>query len=99
MHEPQTTSSFLSFGRCNGVPFFYNKKTKQFICGATSYDNLKTWATCGIPENFLAPSDLKAPGEEESGVKNKMQEFFTTIKARGQAMMDERNKKEGEEEQ
>ena len=32
-------------GRCGGVPFFFNKKTGTFICGSTSYENLKKWAT------------------------------------------------------
>ena len=31
-------------GKCGGVPFFFNKKTKKFICGSTSYANLKKWA-------------------------------------------------------
>ena len=28
---------------CTGVPYFYNKKTKRGICGATSFENLKKW--------------------------------------------------------
>lgn len=32
-------------GQCGGVPFFFNTKTRQWICGAVSYDNLKLWAT------------------------------------------------------
>jgi thiol-disulfide isomerase/thioredoxin len=31
-------------GRCGGTPFYYNKKTGKWICGATSYENLKKWA-------------------------------------------------------
>lgn len=31
-------------GRCGGVPFFYNENSKKFICGSTSYENLKKWA-------------------------------------------------------
>lgn len=27
--------------KCTGVPYFYNKKTKAYICGAASYENLK----------------------------------------------------------
>lgn len=34
----------LDQGKCGGVPFFYNLKTKKFLCGATSYDKLKAWA-------------------------------------------------------
>ena len=31
-------------GYCSGVPFFFNIKTGKWICGATTYDNLKKWA-------------------------------------------------------
>ncbi|HLC39528.1 MAG TPA: thioredoxin family protein [archaeon] len=31
-------------GRCGGVPYFYNKKSGMWICGAVSYDKLKAWA-------------------------------------------------------
>ena len=31
-------------GKCGGVPFFYNSKTKKFICGSISYSKLKSWA-------------------------------------------------------
>lgn len=31
-------------GECGGVPFFYNAKTGQKICGAVSYEKLKAWA-------------------------------------------------------
>ena len=29
---------------CGGVPFFFNTETKQWICGSTSYEELKKWA-------------------------------------------------------
>ena len=29
---------------CGGVPFFYNTKTKKFVCGDSSYEELKDWA-------------------------------------------------------
>jgi thiol-disulfide isomerase/thioredoxin len=35
----------LDNGKCGGVPFFYNEKTKKTICGSTSFNNLKKWAT------------------------------------------------------
>ncbi len=31
-------------GYCGGVPFFYNKKTEKWICGAVDYERLKKWA-------------------------------------------------------
>lgn len=35
----------LDKGFCNGVPFFYNRKTGKWICGEANYDKLKDWAT------------------------------------------------------
>ncbi len=29
---------------CGGVPFFFNTKTNKWICGETSYEELKKWA-------------------------------------------------------
>lgn len=29
---------------CGGVPFFYNTKTKKWICGEEEYKALKEWA-------------------------------------------------------
>lgn len=34
----------LDDGKCGGVPFFFNDKTKKWICGEASYENLKKWA-------------------------------------------------------
>lgn len=31
-------------GKCGGVPFYLNPKTEKWICGATSYEELKTLA-------------------------------------------------------
>ena len=29
---------------CGGVPFFYNTESRKWICGSTSYEELKAWA-------------------------------------------------------
>ena len=29
---------------CGGVPFFYNQKTGNAICGSTNYESFKKWA-------------------------------------------------------
>ena len=31
-------------GYCGGVPFFYNRRTGEWLCGSVSYDKLKEWA-------------------------------------------------------
>lgn len=35
-------------GLCGGVPFFFNTETKKFICGSTSYEELKEWAMARV---------------------------------------------------
>ncbi|KAJ8602342.1 hypothetical protein CTAYLR_004223 [Chrysophaeum taylorii] len=30
---------------CGGLPFYYNRKTGEIVCGATTYENLENWAT------------------------------------------------------
>ena len=32
-------------GFCGGVPFFYNEKTGEKLCGEVPYDKLLKWAT------------------------------------------------------
>lgn len=51
----------LDMGRCGGVPYYYNKKTRRFICGATDFDNLYKWASDGISDPFHPPPDLVKP--------------------------------------
>jgi len=34
----------LDKGYCGGVPFFFNKKTGKWLCGAHDYEALKQWA-------------------------------------------------------
>lgn len=34
----------LDQGLCGGIPFFFNTKTKKWICGAADYGKLKEWA-------------------------------------------------------
>ena len=45
-HDAANAKKLQDFdkGRCGGVPFFYNDETGKFICGASSYEDLKTWA-------------------------------------------------------
>eukprot|EP00315_Gephyrocapsa_oceanica_P000536 CAMPEP_0185310184 /NCGR_PEP_ID=MMETSP1363-20130426/24136_1 /TAXON_ID=38817 /ORGANISM="Gephyrocapsa oceanica, Strain RCC1303" /LENGTH=202 /DNA_ID=CAMNT_0027907721 /DNA_START=17 /DNA_END=625 /DNA_ORIENTATION=+ len=88
----------LDAGRCNGVPFFYNKRSKQFICGATTYENLKTWALGKTCEEFAPPPELeKLAREQQEGPMNKVQALMAEVTAKAKAMMDERQEKESAE--
>ena len=31
-------------GKCGAVPFFHNKKSEKWLCGAVNYEKLKEWA-------------------------------------------------------
>ena len=46
-HDEKNAKLMKSFDkdRCGGVPFFYNAKTKEFLCGEGDYATLKAWAT------------------------------------------------------
>jgi len=67
----------LDRGRCGGVPFFYNKRSRRYICGATTYANLKAWAVCEPCEPFLPPPNINNDKEEE---KNRVQKFFANLR-------------------
>lgn len=45
-HDEQNAHLLETYDKnlCGGVPFLYNTETKNFICGETSYEELKTWA-------------------------------------------------------
>ena len=79
-------------GRCGGVPFFYNKHSRRFICGATTYANLKTWALGEICEPFLPPPNINQQ-QEPSEMQGKMGELFQKIKGKAQEKMDEQKAK------
>jgi hypothetical protein len=45
-HDKENEKKLLAIDKnlCGGVPFFYNTKTKKFICGGAEYDELKAFA-------------------------------------------------------
>ncbi len=73
-------------GNCGGVPYFYNKKTKQWICGATTYPNLRDWAVGAHCENFLPPQQLLEKGDNQVTEQGKM--FLSQIKQKAVEKME-----------
>lgn len=71
-------------GMCMGVPFFYSKIKRDWICGATIYPNFKAWALGKPHERFLAPPT------EESEVVGQFRGFFDRIKTDGFQKMRQR---------
>eukprot|EP00274_Cyanoptyche_gloeocystis_P001380 CAMPEP_0196655930 /NCGR_PEP_ID=MMETSP1086-20130531/11402_1 /TAXON_ID=77921 /ORGANISM="Cyanoptyche gloeocystis , Strain SAG4.97" /LENGTH=138 /DNA_ID=CAMNT_0041988479 /DNA_START=98 /DNA_END=514 /DNA_ORIENTATION=- len=52
-------------GMCGGIPFFYNRRTRDYICGATSTENLKNWAL-GRPHEAFTQGEKKPFSMQES---------------------------------
>ncbi|MFQ5815544.1 MAG: thioredoxin domain-containing protein [Candidatus Hydrothermarchaeaceae archaeon] len=45
-HNQDNAKLFMEYdqGRCGSVPFFYNVKTKKWVCGKATYEKLVEWA-------------------------------------------------------
>jgi len=71
---------------CGGVPFFYNRISRQFICGATTYKNLLSWAKSEGCASFLPPET--AQGQEEDRTKS----AFERLRSKGLERLQERSK-------
>lgn len=53
---------------CGTLPFYYNRRTGQAICGATTYVNLKRWGTGDLKHSFVDPPEsLSQPDDHHIG--------------------------------
>mmetsp|Transcript_896 Transcript_896/g.1941 ORF Transcript_896/g.1941 Transcript_896/m.1941 type:complete len:166 (-) Transcript_896:225-722(-) len=77
---------------CGGVPFFYNMKTRGWVCGATTYSNFKAFAQGRPHERFLPPP----PKEEPPKVLEKFRGAFERLKNEGMERMQKRTDETGE---
>ena len=77
----------LDRGRCGGVPFFYNKRSRRYICGATTYDNLRRWALSEPCEPILPPPNLN---QDREPPQNAVQKFMAKVKATAQEKLAQR---------
>ena len=83
----------LDRGRCGGVPFFYNKRSRRYICGATTYANLRAWALCQPCEPIAPPPNLN---ENNPPPQNAVQRVFGQVKKMAQEKMQRGGGDEGE---
>lgn len=46
-HNPENQELMMKLDveHCDGVPLFYNKKSKKTVCGEADHDELLAWAT------------------------------------------------------
>lgn len=53
---------------CGTLPFYFNRRTGQAICGATTYSNLKRWGVGDLRHNFMDPPEsVSQSGENNIG--------------------------------
>lgn len=68
---------------CGNVPFYYNRRTAQAICGATPYSNLRSLAISDpshlfidSPQNLYEKSDYDPRKQRDIGMKDFLMEKF-----------------------
>ncbi len=59
----------IGYDECGTLPFYYNRRTGQAICGATSYLNLKRWGTGNLQHLFQDPPENLFEMDTEAHVK------------------------------
>lgn len=80
----------VGFDECGTLPFYYNRRTGQAICGATSYLNLKRWGTGNLkhlfqdpPENLFEIDDNQVSRRGDVGIKGAFMEKVMNMEKRG----------------
>ncbi|CAM9192237.1 unnamed protein product [Hapterophycus canaliculatus] len=65
---------------CKGLPFFYNRRTGETICGATTWSNFRNWALDRKCQTFKPPR--VTPEQEEDAKPKKLEQdpLFTRLK-------------------
>jgi len=97
----------MGHNECGGLPFYYNRRTGQAICGATSYKNLKRWGTGDLKTLFQDPPENMFEQEVDTskkrsiGTKGFLQEKIMGIEKKGKEKAEKetaaKKNREGEE--
>lgn len=82
---------------CGTLPFYYNRRTGQAICGATSYLNLRRWGTGDLRHSFMDPPESLTQAEDQHigpssrksvGAKGFLLDKLQSLERRGKARAD-----------
>jgi len=81
----------MGHDECGGLPFYYNRRTGQAVCGATGYLNLKRWGTGDLnalfqdpPENMHEQEpDHAAARKRDVGLKGFLTEKMMSLDKKG----------------
>ena len=93
-HDTRNTELLrkLDPSRCGGVPYFYNKESHRWICGATTYENIKAWGLGTACDPFAPPpvntDKVEAPPDDEP--ESGLGMLVSKLKAKAQEKMAER---------
>lgn len=84
---------------CNELPFFYNRRTCQAICGPTTYKNLKLWGMGKLtsqfkdtPENLLKSQAISPGKRKDVGLKGFFMEKISGIDKKKENSSQEKTK-------
>ena len=79
----------IGHDECGQLPFYYNRRTGQAICGPTTYMNLKRWGMGDLRAVFMDPPEGLNQYDEEAfqnkrdiGTKGKLQERLKRLEKR-----------------
>ena len=82
----------IGFDECGSIPFYYNRRTGQAICGPTSYLNLKRWGTGDLkhmfqdpPENLHEQEPDFVSSRRDVGLKGFFTEKMRSLENKGKA--------------
>lgn len=80
----------IGHDECGQLPFYYNRRTGQAVCGATSYMNLRRWAVGDLKAVFMDPPENLNRADEENfrnkrdiGAKGSLIESMKSLERRG----------------
>eukprot|EP00903_Cladosiphon_okamuranus_P013092 g12212.t1 len=68
--------------QCKGLPFFYNRRTGQTICGATTWSNFRNWALDRECRTFKPPRVTQEQEEDAKPKKLEQDPLFARLKAK-----------------
>ena len=87
----------MGHDECGTLPFYYNRRTGQAICGATTYQNLKNLATGRISSFIQSPESLRmkemeAGPRRDIGVKGYFDDKIRGLEKKGRARAQKQTK-------
>lgn len=94
----------IGFDECGSIPFYYNRRTGQAICGPTSYLNLKRWGTGDLkhmfqdpPENLHEQEPDFVSSRRDVGFKGFFTEKMRSLENKGKAKAERQTAKKAEQ--